>query len=65
MLTIHEARQHDPTLDDLSDEELAEALDILSDLAEMALKSWVEEQAGSKVRGGILTEGVQKGTLAE
>jgi hypothetical protein len=65
MLTIEEARKADPTLNDLSDEEFAEALDTINDLAELALEWALSHPRGSKVTDGILENTDAEGTLEE
>ena len=57
MITPEEARKLDPTLSDLSDAELTRALEILYNLADIALDLWARDhKAGSKVPGGGLQD---------
>lgn len=65
MLTIKEARKIDPDLNDLSDEEFAEALEIINDLADLTLKWALAHPNDSKVRDGILDRTDREGTLEE
>jgi hypothetical protein len=56
MLTLQQAREIDPTLNDLSDRELTEVLAILHQLAEIAVFVSTSGHDGSKVREGSLEE---------
>lgn len=56
-MTPEQARKVDPTLADLTDSQLERVLEILENLAEIALGSWARNNPGvSKVRGGYLEE---------
>lgn len=44
-MTPHEARKNDPRIEKLSDDELTEALRLLEDLVELALKDYFAEAA--------------------
>ncbi len=56
MITPEKARELDPTLADLSDADLTRALEILTNLADIALDLWAQDHLpGSKVpEGGLL-----------
>ncbi len=57
MITPEEARKLDPTLGDLSDAELTRALEILYNLADIALDLWARDhKTGSKVPEGNLPD---------
>jgi hypothetical protein len=65
MLTIEEARKVDPSLNDLSDEEFAEALDVINNLADLALNWALSHPRGSKESDGFLDKTDGEGTLEE
>ncbi|MDP3993422.1 MAG: hypothetical protein U1C57_02825 [Candidatus Doudnabacteria bacterium] len=64
MLTIKQARQIDPNLNDLSDTQLQEVLAELYELGHLALESWqASKTPGSKIPFGLLPKLKPKDTI--
>ena len=54
MITIEQARKIDPSLDDLTDEQLRGVLAELYELGQLAFETWLKEKRGSKFPTGVL-----------
>lgn len=63
MLSINELRKIDPSLYDLSDEDLKEVAADLYALGELAFDVWWEEKNGSKNPFGLLTSDSKKDSI--
>ena len=58
MLTLKQCRQIDPSLNDLSDEDLQKVIDALYELAQLAFDAYFAEKEGSNFPRRVLVRSV-------
>jgi hypothetical protein len=63
MLTLEDCRKIDPSLRDLTDEQLRQIRASLYDLGQLAFQSWVSKKYGSKIPVGLLPKKGMKGRI--